>query len=33
MAVMGMESNFSELATYDKLGIKLKNIKLLEGSK
>ncbi len=33
MAVMGMESNFSEMAAHDELGIKLQNIKLLEGSK
>ncbi|MCL1159270.1 transcriptional regulator [Shewanella basaltis] len=31
MAVMGMESNFSEMAAHDELGIKLQNIKLLEG--
>jgi hypothetical protein len=28
-----MESNFSEMAAHDELGIKLQNIKLLEGSK
>ena len=33
MAVMGMESNLSEMAAHDELGIKLQNIKLLEGSK
>lgn len=33
MAVMGMESNFSEMAAHDELGIKLQNIKLLKGSK
>ncbi|MCL1106452.1 helix-turn-helix domain-containing protein [Shewanella algicola] len=33
MAVMGMENNFSEMAAHDELGIKLQNIKLLEGSK
>ena len=33
MAVLGMESNFSEVAAHDELGIKLQNIKLLEGSK
>ncbi|WP_351088238.1 helix-turn-helix domain-containing protein [Shewanella sp. S1-49-MNA-CIBAN-0167] len=32
MAVLGMENNFSELAAHDELGIKLQNIKLLEGS-
>ena len=33
MAVLGMENNFSELAAHDDVGIKLQNIKLLEGSK
>lgn len=33
MAVLGMENNFAEMAAYDELGIKLQNIKLLEGSK
>lgn len=33
MAILGMENNFAELAAYDELGIKLQNIKLLEGSK
>jgi transcriptional regulator with XRE-family HTH domain len=33
MAVLGMENNFAELAAHDELGIKLQNIKLLEGSK
>ncbi|UAL42622.1 helix-turn-helix domain-containing protein [Shewanella inventionis] len=33
MAVMGMDSNFSEMAAHDELGIKLQNIKLLEGPK
>lgn len=33
MAVLGMEDNFSELAAHDEVGIKLQNIKLLEGSK
>ena len=33
MAVLGMEENFSEMAAYDEVGIKLQNIKLLEGSK
>lgn len=33
MAVLGMESSFSEVAAHDELGIKLQNIKLLEGSK
>lgn len=33
MAVLGMEDNFSEMAAHDELGIKLQNIKLLEGSK
>jgi len=31
MAVLGMEGNFSEMAAHDELGIKLQNIKLLEG--
>lgn len=33
MAVLGMEDNFAELAAHDEVGIKLQNIKLLEGSK
>lgn len=33
MAVLGMESNFSELAAHDEVGIKLQNIKLLDGAK
>lgn len=33
MAVLGMENNFSEMAAHDEVGIKLQNIKLLEGSK
>ena len=33
MAVLGMEGNFAELAAHDEVGIKLQNIKLLEGSK
>ena len=33
MAVLGMESNFAEMAAHDEVGIKLQNIKLLEGSK
>lgn len=33
MAVLGMEENFSELAAHDEVGIKLQNIKLLEGVK
>lgn len=33
MAVLGMESNFEEMAAHDDVGIKLQNIKLLEGSK
>lgn len=33
MAVLGMEENFAELAAHDEVGIKLQNIKLLEGSK
>jgi transcriptional regulator with XRE-family HTH domain len=33
MAVLGMENNFAEMASYDEVGIKLQNIKLLEGSK
>ncbi len=33
MAVLGMEENFSELAAHDEVGIKLQNIKLLEGAK
>ncbi|MGB0782414.1 MAG: transcriptional regulator [Marinomonas sp.] len=33
MAVLGMEDNFSTLAAYDEVGVKLQNIKLLEGRK
>jgi len=33
MAVLGMESNFSELVAHDEVGIKLQNIKLLDGAK
>jgi len=33
MAVLGMEENFSKLAAHDDVGIKLQNIKLLEGEK
>lgn len=33
MAVLGMESNFTEMAAHDEVGIKLQNIKLLEGSR
>ena len=34
MAILGMESNFAEMAAHDEVGIKLlQNIKLLEGSK
>ena len=33
MAVLGMEENFAEMAAHDEVGIKLQNIKLLEGSK
>ncbi len=33
MAVLGMEENFSELAAHDEVGVKLQNIKLLEGVK
>ena len=33
MAILGMENNFAELAAHDELGIKLQNIKLLEGAK
>lgn len=33
MAVLGMEDNFAKLAAHDEVGIKLQNIKLLEGSK
>ncbi len=33
MAVLGMVSNFSELAAHDEVGIKLQNIKLLDGAK
>lgn len=32
MAVLGMEENFAQLAAHDEVGIKLQNIKLLEGS-
>lgn len=33
MAVLGMETNFAEMAAHDEVGIKLQNIKLMEGSK
>jgi len=33
MAVLGMENNFAEMAAHDEVGIKLQNMKLLEGSK
>ncbi|KHS91829.1 XRE family transcriptional regulator [Pectobacterium brasiliense] len=33
MAVLGMEENFAKLAARDEVGIKLQNIKLLEGTK
>lgn len=33
MAVLGMESNFAEMAVHDEVGIKLLNIKMLEGSR
>ncbi|WP_444547251.1 XRE family transcriptional regulator [Pectobacterium versatile] len=33
MAVLGMEENFAKLAAHDEVGIKLQNIKLLEGTK
>ena len=33
MGVLGMEENFSELAAHDEVGLKLQNIKLLEGTK
>lgn len=33
MAVLGMEQNFAELAAHDEVGIKLQNIKLLEGAR
>ncbi|WP_440446687.1 hypothetical protein [Neptunomonas phycophila] len=33
ITVLGMESNFAEMAAHDEVGIKLQNIKLLEGSK
>ena len=33
MGVLGMEENFTELAAHDEVGIKLQNIKLLEGKK
>ncbi len=33
MAVLGMENNFAEMAAHDEVGIKLQNIKLLEGNK
>lgn len=33
MAVLGMEENFAEIAAKDDVGIKLQNLKLLEGSK
>ena len=32
MAVLGMEDNFAEMAAHDEVGVKLQNIKLLEGS-
>ena len=32
MAVLGMEENFAEMAAHDEVGVKLQNIKLLEGS-
>ncbi|EPJ47585.1 MAG: hypothetical protein OFPII_11550 [Osedax symbiont Rs1] len=33
MSVLGMENNFAELAAHDEVGIKLQNIKLLEGAR
>mgnify|MGYP006144387525 FL=1 len=33
MAVLGMEGNFEDMAARDEVGIKLQNLKLLEGSK
>ncbi|AZK64896.1 MULTISPECIES: transcriptional regulator [Pectobacterium] len=33
MSVLGMEDNFAKLAAYDEVGMKLQNIKLLEGTK
>lgn len=33
MAVLGMEDNFAEIAAHDEVGIKLQNIKLLEGGR
>ena len=33
MGVLGMEDNFAKLAAHDEVGIKLQNIRLLEGSK
>ncbi|GKW21340.1 hypothetical protein PEC302107_30690 [Pectobacterium araliae] len=33
MAVLGMEDNFAKLAAYDEVGMKLQDIKLLEGTK
>lgn len=33
MAVLGMDENFAKIAAHDEVGIKLQNIKLLEGSK
>ncbi len=33
MAVLGMENNFAEMAAHDEVGMKLQNIKLLDGSK
>jgi len=33
MSVLGMEDNFSTLAAHDEVGVKLQNIKLLEGGK
>ena len=33
MAVLGMEENFAMFAAHDEVGIKLQNIRLLEGSR
>ncbi|THB66554.1 MAG: transcriptional regulator [Gammaproteobacteria bacterium] len=33
MSVLGLENNFAELAAHDEVGIKLQNIRLLEGTK
>ena len=33
VAVLGMEENLATLAAHDEVGIKLQNIKLLEGTK